>query len=242
MATSAAVEELLRRGLLWQGQAMPEQQQQQVVASGWRELNQYLAGGWPVGSVNELQLSQRFSGELALLLPLIKQQESTTVWLNPPALPYAAGLDYQQLDLRKQLVIQEADAKLAVWALEQAIKHPAVGLVLAWCDELTAVQVRRLQAAAEAAQNLVFILTTSSTTEARSYVTRVQLHGLKVKSVAAPTHLHASNERSTSVSYVPILQFALRKRRSGWPLADLECAIPDYLPRWRQRSGRRLTA
>ncbi len=213
MTHSAQVQELVRKGWLWQGQdTPPHKAETKVLATGWAELDQKLGGGWLEGSVNELQVQRPFIGELALLLPCFTAMEGTAVWLNPPATPYSPGLGYQQLSLHQHMVVQEDDAKLALWALEQCIKNSAVSVVVGWFENLSAPQVRRLQQAAEAAGKLVFIITAwQQQEEARAYVTRLQL----------------SYQQQS-------LQIAIKKRRFGWPLASFPCNVQRFLPERRQ--------
>lgn len=212
MAYPAQVEALVQKGWLWQGQEVPAHKaEQQFLSSGWAELDTRLGGGWLQGSVNELQVQQPFIGELALLLPLLAQPQTTALWVNPPAQPYAPGLSYQHLELHQQVVVQEPDEKLALWAAEQALQSNAIDTVLIWHTSLSATAVRRLQQAAEAHQKLAFVITPwQQQEEARAYVTRLQL------------------ERADSLS-VGIL-----KRRFGWPLPAFPCGVDSRLPRRRR--------
>lgn len=212
MAFPAQVEALMQKGWLWQGQVAPPQQtKQQFISSGWPELDEQLGGGWLQGSINELQIQQPFVGELALLIPVLQCVQAATLWLNPPQQPYAPGLSYQQVDLAQQVVVQEADPKLALWAAEQALLSDSVQLLLMWHPHLSAVHVRRLQQAVHAQQKLAFVITPwQSSEEARAYVNRLQL------------------------SRTEQLQVRLLKRRFGWPLPPFPCSVDKLLPRRRR--------
>ncbi|CUA88818.1 hypothetical protein [Pseudidiomarina woesei] len=215
MAFPAQVEALVKQGLVWQGQQAPlHRSPSNVLTTGWPELDQRLGGGWLQGCVHELQLQQQFIGELTLLLPLLSQPNITTLWINPPATPYAPGLIYQDIALLQQVIVQEPDNKLALWAAEQAVQSKAVDLVLFWhTTGLSAAAVRRLQQAAEAAQKTVFIVTAiQPEDDARAYAMRLRL----TKIAAAP------------------LQVEVLKRRYGWPLPPFPCAIESRLPRRRR--------
>lgn len=213
MAYPLQVEALVQQGLVWQGQQAPAYKAEtNFIASGWPALDDALGGGWLQGSVNEIQLTQPFIGELALLLPLLSQTTTTTLWLNPPAMPYAPGLNFQNIRLDKQLVVTETEPKLALWAAEQALQNQAIGIVLAWSHQLSAVQVRRLQQVAAAERKLVFVFAPQQQDEARAYVTRLQL-----------THDNG-------------LQVRVLKRRFGWPLPAFPCAVESRLPRRRRAS------
>ncbi|OZB06033.1 MAG: hypothetical protein B7X54_03555 [Idiomarina sp. 34-48-12] len=212
MAYPAQVEALVQKGWLWQGQELPAHKaEQQFLSSGWAELDARLGGGWLQGSVNELQVQQPFIGELALLLPLLAKPQTTALWVNPPVQPYAPGLSYQHLELHQQVVVQEPDEKLALWAAEQALQSNAIDAVLLWHASLSATAVRRLQQAAEAQQKLAFVITPwQQQEEARAYVTRLQL------------------ERADSLS------IRILKRRFGWPLPAFPCGVDSRLPRRRR--------
>lgn len=207
------LEELVAKGWVWQGQqASPAQQPQNFIDSGWPPLNEALGGGWLQGSVNELQLDAPFIGELGLLAPLLRSQ-SSTIWLNPPAEPYAPGWQYQQLNAKQQLVLRSEQPEDTLWALQQCLQAGCAPLLLAWLPTVSPAAIRRYQLLAEQQQVLVFILTaTQADTEARAYVNRLQL----------------SREPGQ-----PELQVTVLKRRYGWPLAPFTCAVDGQFPRRR---------
>ena len=217
MAFPAQVEALVKQGLVWQGQQAPlHKSPSSVLTTGWPELDQRLGGGWLQGCVHELQLQLPFIGELALLFPLLSQPNITSLWVNPPAVPYAPGLSYQNIALSQQVVVQEPDDMLALWAAEQALQSKAVDLVLFWhASGLSAAAVRRLQQAAEAAQKTVFIITaTQPEDDARAYAMRLRL--------------------TSPLGGCSALQIAVLKRRYGWPLPPFSCAIESRLPKRRR--------
>ncbi|MDX1706818.1 SulA-like leucine-rich domain-containing protein [Pseudidiomarina sp.] len=211
------LQNLVSKGWLWQGQQTPlHKQASDFIDSGWPELNQTLGGGWLRGSVNELQIEQPFSGELALLLPVLRQQQQPVVWLNPPAALYAPGLQHQQLT-NTQLVIRETDTLRGVWALEQCLQAGQVGMIIAWLPDLSAPLVRRLQQCAERHQQLVFIMAKAQPqVEARAYVNRLQVW------------------RDDN------FQIRILKRRYGWPLPPFPCAVDHYLPARRRNQPKNL--
>lgn len=209
------LQELVHKGWLWQGREATEQlAPEQFIDSGWPDLNRRLGGGWLRGAVHELQVRCHFQGELALLMPTLVAQQKPCLWVNPPAMPYWPGLAHRQL-ARAPLWLQERDPKLALWAIEQALKSETLGVVVAWLNKPEAAVVRRLQQIAAKHDQLVFIVTAwQATTEARAYVNRLQLDW--------------QNES---------LQIAILKRRAGWPLPAFPCAVSSFLPPRRQRSA-----
>ncbi|RUO42233.1 hypothetical protein CWE22_08840 [Pseudidiomarina aestuarii] len=209
VATATNLQQLVQKGWVWQGQQTPLQKTStDFLDSGWPELNAQLGGGWLRGSVNEIQIEVGFRGELGLVLPLLQRSnERPHVWVNPPAQPYAPGLQSQGLVPQQQWCIQEADHTKALWAIEQCIQSQSVGLILAWLPQLNAAQVRRLQQVTEQAQQLVFIFTDcQQEPEARAYVNRLRLH------------------------WQDELQIEVLKRRFGWPLPPFPCALQRLLP------------
>jgi hypothetical protein len=208
---SMQLQQLLQQGLVWQGQQHQHHDQQQFFDSGWAELNQHLGGGWLCGSVNELQVAQPFSGELALLVPLLRQLKRPSLWLNPPAQPYWPGLLHQQIQQPPLLVRTHSDEH-AVWVLEQTMQSRQCGVLLAWLPKLPAAWVRRLQQCAEQHQQLVFIFSSwQASDEARAYVNRLQLQRPADKPQQG-------------------LQVGIKKRRFGWPLPPFRCPVDELLP------------
>ncbi|RUO66479.1 SOS cell division inhibitor SulA [Pseudidiomarina planktonica] len=204
------IQELLAKGLVWQGQQQLEDSAQRYLSTGYPELDKTLGGGWLAGSVNELQLAQNYSGELALLLPLLREVTGT-VWLNPPQEPYAPGWHHQQLDITQQYVIRTETERDALWALQQSLQAGCMPVVLAWFASLSATAVRLIQQCAQQHQVTVFVFTSEqSQTEARAYTNRLLL------------------ERSAKGFFVNVL-----KRRYGWPLPPFPCAVDRHLPKRR---------
>ena len=86
---SALLEQLARRQLIWQGNN--QQAAYQAVSSGFAELEQKLAGGFPATGLIDIQTEYAI-GELRLLLPYLVQQQSQgrlLVLIAPPAQPCA---------------------------------------------------------------------------------------------------------------------------------------------------------
>lgn len=208
-ATATNLQQLVQKGWVWQGQQTPLQKASaDFLDTGWPELNTQLGGGWLRGSVNEIQVEVGFRGELGLVLPLLQRSsERPHVWVNPPAQPYAPGLQSQGLVPQQQWCVHESNNTKALWAMEQCIQSQSVGVVLAWLPQLNATEVRRLQQITEQAQQLVFIFTAwQQEPEARAYVNRLRLH------------------------WQEGLQVELLKRRFGWPLPPFPCALQRLFP------------
>jgi hypothetical protein len=130
------------------------QGQARAVATGFAELDAVLpGGGWPVGAITELMPETQGIGELSLLMPALARLSRAgryLAWIAPPCLPYPPALAQHGLVLERLLLVQAQDARTVLWAIEQALRCPAIGAVLAWPASLDDRSVRRLQLAAEA--------------------------------------------------------------------------------------------
>lgn len=60
--------------------------------------------------------------------------------------------------LERTVVVRPADAREALWVLEQALRCPGVRVVVGWCDRLSNAAYRRLQLAAEAGGGVGLLL------------------------------------------------------------------------------------
>ena len=131
------------------------------VSTGHKELDALLPeGGWPLGAITELLIDTPGLGELEILLPALRQlahDGKHIVWISPPLLPYAPALAERGLPLERQMVVRTADLGAALWAMEQALRCPAVGAVLGWPAQVLERNLRRLQLAAEAGGNCAIL-------------------------------------------------------------------------------------
>jgi len=135
-----------------------------VVSTGQAALDAELpGGGWPSGGLIELLLEQPGIGELRLLAPVLRTltadgpQARYVALVAPPHLPYAATLAAWGIALERVLWIK-ADARQALWAAEQTLKHEGLGAVLVWLPKVRADALRRLQVLAQDGQTLAFLM------------------------------------------------------------------------------------
>jgi cell division inhibitor SulA len=116
------------------------------------------AGGWPLQSVVELVVDDWGSGELQLLLPLMRDlsgQGSRLAMIGPPYLPYALALEDAGIDLDCLVVIDnQVSNDNRWWCAEKLLHHDQCRLVLVWPQYSRADQVRRLLLAAAAGNSL----------------------------------------------------------------------------------------
>lgn len=114
-------------------------------------------GGWPKGALTECLLDSPGIGELHLLLPLMQRLTTsgkTIFWLNPPYIPYAPALARENVNLNQVVVLHTRNQGDFLWSLENCLRSSVTGLVIAWPDKLASRDIRRLQLAAEAGNNV----------------------------------------------------------------------------------------
>jgi len=125
-----------------------------AMATGYRNLDGQLNGqGLPRGAVTECLLSASGIGELRWLVPLMQnlcEQGQMLFWVNPPWIPYAPALQQAGLPLSQLVVVQTERPEDQTWTLEQILRSPETGMLLAWPRKaLPGRTIRRLQLAAE---------------------------------------------------------------------------------------------
>ena len=133
------------------------------IPTGFDALDQKLGGGWPVGALTEILLSDEGAGELRCLMPAMARltrasgldRSSPTrwvTWVAPPHIPYAPALSQHGLDVSRLLVARAHKPLDALWAMEQALRSSACVAVIAWFADVDDRALRRIQLAAEAGQ------------------------------------------------------------------------------------------
>lgn len=137
---------------------------QPSLSSGFPALDAELPGaGWPTGMLTELIAREPGTGELRLLVPLLRQltlAQRLIIMLGPPHLPYAPALRSFGIDTTQLLIIQARQAADRLWAIEQALKSDSFGCLLAWLpqERTRPEHLRRLQLAAQTSRGPAFLL------------------------------------------------------------------------------------
>lgn len=174
LANPPSLDQLLQRGDIWRGQS------QHLLSyaawdTGYKELNDKLLNqGWPIACLVEIcqtggktesgypgsHTNATSQGEWLLLAPAIRQiKEGYTVLLNPPAVPFAAGLIQAGINLDRLLVV-EAETKMDFLAsfVELARAEICVA-VLAWQPKqsLSYTELRKCQLACSNGRGLYFL-------------------------------------------------------------------------------------
>lgn len=197
---------------IWQGH-QPAHTRQPAESTGYPALDNQLGGvGWPRGALSECLLDTPGIGELHLLLPLMQRlthSGKTVFWLNPPHIPYAPALVREGVDLDQVVVIHTRDSGDFLWTLENCLRSPVTGLVMAWPGKLALRDVRRLQLAAEAGSNVCVLF-------------RERCHAAQNSPAALRLELQPDANQC--------LQVHILKRRGSWP--GQRCELP-----LKQRAG-----
>ncbi len=158
---------------LWRGRdTQPERPGANAVDTGFADLNALLpTGGWPLRAVIEFNVAAWGSGELQLLLPVmarLTRDRIRVAMVAPPYRPYAPALVQAGIYLPYLVIVEAAQnesqnkgrknnqntCKDIWWSAEKLLRHPDCGLVLVWSGLPHPAQIRRLQLAADAANNI----------------------------------------------------------------------------------------
>jgi protein ImuA len=148
------------RGRIWRGDALGSSPDQ-VVSSGFNELNKALpGGGWSPHSLTELLLPAEGLGEIRLLSPSLEQitrNGRNILLVSPPHIPYMHAWENLNIDSRCIVMISVDKPAERLWVLEQGIKSAAFGVVIGWLPDISQQMTRRLQIIARTAASLIFL-------------------------------------------------------------------------------------
>ncbi len=196
---SELLDTLMQDARVWQGHRH-NKTTQLAELTGYQALDNQLGGlGWPRGALSECLLDTPGIGELTLLVPLMQRLSragKTVFWLNPPHTPYAPALAREDIDLNQVIMIHTEGKDDFLWTLENCLRSPVTGLVIAWPGRLAAREIRRLQLAAEAGSNVCVLF------RERRYAEQNSPAALRLE-------LEPDNQQSLKVHVV--------KRRGSWP-------------------------
>lgn len=150
---------LANHPLLWRGGQLARDTR--TLGTGYDCLDTALPGhGWPLGAVTEFVHAVAGCGELSLVLPALaclSQQDHWVTMVDPPWIPCPSALHGHGLVLDNLLLITTKNRRESLWACEQIVRGMPGGALLAWPDELSFAELRRLQIAASDTQQTVFL-------------------------------------------------------------------------------------
>lgn len=152
---------------IWRGQ--DQRPVGPLIASGFRELDSALGGGWPTGTLVEILTRGGGLGRSNLLLPALAtltQAGKAIAWLPAEDQPYAPSLRQAGIELSRVLITASQDHHQRLWAAEQCLRSPACGgVVMTETKSLTDPILRRLKLAASANDAILFLLRSESVAE-----------------------------------------------------------------------------
>lgn len=130
--------------------------------TGYAALNQVLpGGGWPQGALVEMLQPQAGLHEWGLLAPALAAVQAAApaklvVLVGAPWLPFGPALGARQLNMQRVLCVHSQGPAL-LWATREALQCADVAAVLAWLPDARSAHLRRLQMAAQAHSQLLFV-------------------------------------------------------------------------------------
>ena len=215
---TALLDQLMREARVWQA----SRQLDVTVAtesSGYPALDQVLTGnGWPRGALSELLHPQPGSGELALLLPLMRclsQQAIPLLWIDPPHTPYIPALQREGVCTQQIILVHTRSDADFLWAFEQGLRSGVCDLVIGWSNRLKPASLRRLQLAAESSDSIAVIL-----------------RGIQFREANSPAAL-----RLLLTPAARSVQVEVIKRRGGWATGSPVPLMPEQFCHWHPLSS-----
>lgn len=145
------LEQLLRRSDLWRGHSKALRQEY-AIDSGYPKLNQALQNsGWP--SACMIEVCQRYHASewwlfyAAINTLLQASRSSHIVLINPPATPFASGLQQLGIDVRRIIIVHTKAPQEFVHCFTEVSQSSACPVVFAWqaSRALSYTQLRKLQ-------------------------------------------------------------------------------------------------
>jgi protein ImuA len=145
---------------LWRGDAMGSYRASGR-PTGYAQLDKELpGGGWPPSALTELLWAQQGSGEIRLLVPVLRTLAAageTIALLGMPHRLCAPALAQAGIDVRQLLLVQSEKTADRLWAAEQILKSASCGALLCWLPQVKPDHLRRLQLAAGNCEGIVFM-------------------------------------------------------------------------------------
>jgi protein ImuA len=144
-------------------------------------------GGLARGCLHELcGAPERAAAGFAAVLLGRLAATGHALWIGPRGDLYAPGLAAQGLPPERLIVVRAGPRDARLWALEEALRSPGLGAVLAEVERLSLTQSRRLQLAAEATGVTALLLRPLAACEAPSAaVTRWRIAPLPAAATGA---------------------------------------------------------
>ena len=179
------------------------------MGTGHARLDAALPGhGWPQGAITEIIHATTGCGELSLLLPALAGLGRDGRWVtmvDPPWVPCPAALHGRGLPLDRLLLVRTQNRRESLWACEQVVRGLPGGALLAWPQQPSFGELRRLQLAAADTRHSVFLFRDEPATAAPSPAALrlrlapngadLQISVLKCRGQRPPTDIHIRQTR-----------------------------------------------
>ena len=161
---SQALTDILQHPAIWRVGQIPANIKP-AISTGFVELDRALpANGWEQGAMSEVLANEQGIGELSLIAPALRlatAQGRNVVLLAPPYLLFPHAWESAGISLNQVLLVA-ADGANLLWAIEQASRSRACGIVVAWTTscrkELTYPALRRLHVAADTGGSTLILM------------------------------------------------------------------------------------
>ena len=235
MQQRRSLQKVLARKDVWAGNAASSRHRA-VCSSQYPDLDKLLlGGGWPLGALTELHQQGWAVSGWHLLLPVLKQalaaQAGYVFLLNPPALPYAPGLQREGIVPNRVLALEVSAAGDWVAAWQELLASGCCLALFAWEPQRTLRQsdLRKLQLAASQSQSLCFLLRDSS----RSISSSPAVLRVSLLPDADSLQVRIDRQRGTyqrgqvSIPWPPYLQLNRFDRRSSQVASRLQTESPQ---------------
>lgn len=192
-------------------------------ATGFAELDAMLPGqGWPRNGLMEFITPCWGTGELQLLVPLMRTvvaRGQWMLWISPPYHLYAPALAQAGIDTRQMLVVDlDTSCRDALWTMEKALQNRHCGLVLAWQNWLPGPVLRRLQLAATGGDTLGVLFKHHDSKHSPS---ALRLHIKRSAQEESPHH-----EETPSIDSHNSVEVTLLKARGSFRPLRTRVALP----------------
>ena len=183
--TQPALAEILQNPAIWRVGQLPASVKH-AIPTGFTALDRALpARGWEKGAMSEILTNDQGIGELSILAPAFRnttQQGGNVVIAGIPHLPFPHAWESAGISLNRVLLLGAEGSNL-LWALEQAARSSACGMVVAWTTtcrkELTYQALRRLHVAAETGGTTLILFRPENIIDQSSPApTRIALKGM----------------------------------------------------------------
>jgi protein ImuA len=158
---NAALARILNDHRVWRGRSQTITGiSENVVSTGFAELDRALAGGWPRRQVIEWLGGPFGCGETRILLPVLAACADAgrqIMLVDPPSTPWIPGWCQWGIDTTALLMVCTKGEEETIWSCEQALQQSEIGVIVTWLDQAREASLRRLRLAVSNSQSMLFL-------------------------------------------------------------------------------------